>query len=291
MKKIKTLFSKPRQSLRKARRSFMYTISYILHPIDVMLSNHLRKKRVCYVKTCFAIISWHRSGSTYLCDLLNSHSEITCHFELFRGKGSDLAPGLSLEMQHKLPSHKTLVLLPRYSIEKTLYITASVSEAVGFKIFPHQHPGAFQYVLKESTLKKIILERENFLKRFISKKIMQQTGIAKSIHGQYQDRKIQIPLNELETFRSNEKKVFERIKKALQVTKQDTLNITYEELLAKPKIVTESIFSHLQIKRTAKLTTQLEKQNKRPTRYYIENEKEVERYLRSINCEVLLDNS
>ncbi|MFK7787563.1 MAG: sulfotransferase domain-containing protein [Crocinitomicaceae bacterium] len=114
----------------------------------------------------FLILSEPRSGSNMLCSLLNSHPEIVCHHELFNIKGvnyaldwrdTEKAPQITKEERDQHP----LVFLD--SVWK-----ASPSSFVGFKMTSHPDRTVLYTLLKDTSVKKIILTRKNRLRMYVS---------------------------------------------------------------------------------------------------------------------------
>ena len=82
-RKIKTLFLNPLRSMRKLGRLVLKLLVKIIDPTFCFLYQPFRQNKKVQK---FVIISTHRTGSTMLCDKLNSHPEITCNGELFLSK-------------------------------------------------------------------------------------------------------------------------------------------------------------------------------------------------------------
>jgi LPS sulfotransferase NodH len=122
----------------------------------------------------FIILNAPRTGSNYLCTLLNSHPEILCHHEIFNPHVVGVARHLqnsnfhmgTIEERDKDP----VAFLPRVW-ERTLG-----RPCVGFKLCWKQSEPIFHAALADRTIRKIILKRRNRIKCFVSLLLARQTG-------------------------------------------------------------------------------------------------------------------
>lgn len=135
----------------------------------------------------FVIISYQRTGSTYLTLKLNNLNGIICHSELFnRGEeafknsifDTNILPNNTF-FQRILgiePAVKLFRLKKRDPIKFLNHIYNQNASAVGFKIFPGQNDEVLNLLLNDDHVKKILLDRENLLRSFTSKKIAIKSG-------------------------------------------------------------------------------------------------------------------
>jgi hypothetical protein len=110
----------------------------------------------------FVIISTARSGTKLLVDMLKSHPDIICEYELFN-YGSKLYKKTNLsasEWHHK----------PQAALEAfwKLYQGQSKTTAVGFKLLRDQNEQAEQLLLNNTEVYKIILYRKNHIRHYYS---------------------------------------------------------------------------------------------------------------------------
>lgn len=160
-------------------RSF-YIISQTPHNVNEYSYPHLTGNNTSYKK--LIILSKQRSGSTYLSNLLQHHSNIACYGELF--------------LPHQCffnypffpkPDNRELLKWRNSSIKKFLHhfvyrnYMDNIS-AVGFKIFynqgtPLQFPGVWKILKDYPDLHIIHLVRKNHLRSFISLKQAIKTNV------------------------------------------------------------------------------------------------------------------
>ncbi len=123
--------------------------------------------------TRFVILAVPRTGSNLLCTLLNSHSQILCHHEIFNPqgvftaldyRGQELAVE-SLEERDADP----LAFLSR------VWQTGRDGSCVGFKWTRGQNEEIFNNAVRDSGVKKVVLRRRNRIKTYVSEKIAQET--------------------------------------------------------------------------------------------------------------------
>ena len=122
----------------------------------------------------FVILNATRTGSNFLCTVLNSHPDILCHHEIFNPhvigvarhlQGGDFRLG-SMEERESDP----VEFLDR------VWRTNLDRRAVGFKMCLWQHEPAYHAVLPDPRVRKIILKRRNRVKSFVSLLLARQTG-------------------------------------------------------------------------------------------------------------------
>lgn len=125
----------------------------------------------------FAVLTVPRTGSNWLCSLLDSHPQVLCYHELFnperviyavscRDGGLDLG---SVEFRDRDP----LAFLERAW-------AAAERPWVGFKLNRGQEPRVFEAVLPDPGIRKVVLRRENRVKTFVSEKIAEATRLWES---------------------------------------------------------------------------------------------------------------
>jgi len=123
----------------------------------------------------FVILSAPRSGSNMLCTLLNSHSDILCHHEVFNPRG----------IFYALPLRDTAFCLgnianrdaqPLVFLDK-LWQHNNGHSHVGCKMTHRQNPVALKALLGDTNIKKIILQRSNRIKTHVSRLIAEQRDI------------------------------------------------------------------------------------------------------------------
>lgn len=152
--------------------------------LEIRLSDWLYTKKILsgsrdYTK--FIILSRPRSGSNFLCSLLQSHPDIRAFEELFPKNKRKIHWGYQ-----NYPSSSKILNLREFEsykfMEEIVFreFQDSVS-AVGFKIFYHQFrhesvPSTWQYLTTDKDLKIIHLKRRNLLSVYLSHTLAKKTN-------------------------------------------------------------------------------------------------------------------
>jgi hypothetical protein len=108
------------------------------------------------METKFAIVTIGRTGSSFLCDLLNSHSRLDCQYEIFKD----------------VPQSSNTMDYVSFKFEN------SKEEVTGFKLLHFQADLELQKsLLTEGDYKIILLKRRNPIDRFGTLKLAEDTGV------------------------------------------------------------------------------------------------------------------
>lgn len=113
----------------------------------------------------FVIVSAPRTGSTYLCTMLDSHPDVLCHTEPYRPD----------DMYH----HQQTAQLGRWTVHQrrrrpfaflsALWrVSSTQAPAVGFKLFPGHSFPVLSFLLAEPSVQVIILRRKHQLQAYVS---------------------------------------------------------------------------------------------------------------------------
>ena len=124
--------------------------------------------------TRFVILAAPRSGSNFLCSLLNSHAEILCHHEVYNPSGIfyalDRRDGSldlgTVEERDQAP----LAFLER------LWSATLGRQCVGFKMTRGQNEHVLEEVLRDPGVRKIVLHRRNRIKTYVSTLVAERSG-------------------------------------------------------------------------------------------------------------------
>lgn len=122
----------------------------------------------------FVVLAAPRTGSNWLCTLLDSHPEVLCHHEIFnpeglhyslrlRGGGFDLG---TVEERDRAPE----MVLER------VWQRSLGHRAVGFKLNRDQDERVFHQVLADPGVRTILLRRRNRIRTYVSERIAERTG-------------------------------------------------------------------------------------------------------------------
>ncbi|MEA2764342.1 MAG: hypothetical protein QOK07_746 [Gemmatimonadaceae bacterium] len=188
--------------------------------------------------TRFVILNAARTGSNYLCAVLNSHPEILCHHEIFNPH----VVGVARHLQVSGFQLGTIEERDREPVSflQRVWQTDMGHRCIGFKLCWRQHEVAFRTVLADAGVRKIVLKRRNRVKTFVSLLRARQTGewvlydddATESqnvrIHVDYPDLLSNIEFNE---------QYYAEIESALSQTAQTSLTLFYEDFLAEPTLV------------------------------------------------------
>src|SRR5436190_16183182 len=119
--------------------------------------------------TRFVILTAPRTGSNWLCSMLNSHPEIICHHELFNPEGihyaldhrnGELHLGSKAERDHS----------PLWFLDR-LWRAGFGKRVIGFKLNRGQNQEVFRNVVADDKIQKLVLVRKNRIKTFVSEQI------------------------------------------------------------------------------------------------------------------------
>jgi len=122
----------------------------------------------------FVILNAPRTGSNYLCTLLDSHPEILCHHEIFNPH----VVGVARHLQKAGFQMGTIEERERDPIEflGRVWRRNEGRRSVGFKLCWKQNGPVFDAVLADPRIRKIVLKRRNRIKSFVSLLLARQTG-------------------------------------------------------------------------------------------------------------------
>lgn len=121
----------------------------------------------------FVILAAPRTGSNWLCSLLDSHPEVLCHHEIFNPAGIHLA--LSRRGDMDLGSIAERDRDPAAMLAR-LWRQSFDCLAVGFKITREQPAPVFEAVFADPDLRAVVLKRRNRVRAFVSERLAQETG-------------------------------------------------------------------------------------------------------------------
>jgi LPS sulfotransferase NodH len=122
----------------------------------------------------FIILNATRTGSNFLCTVLNSHPGILCHHEIFNPHVIGVARHLQ-DSEFRLGSMEERESDPVEFLDR-VWRTDLGRAAVGFKMCLWQHQPAYDAVVPDASVRKIILKRRNRVKSFVSLLLARQTG-------------------------------------------------------------------------------------------------------------------
>ncbi|WP_017325326.1 sulfotransferase [Synechococcus sp. PCC 7336] len=193
----------------------------------------------------FVILCPARSGSTMLVHLLRSHPDIWCNGEIFlhNGKIGALVGNYHQKML-KNPVLRQSLEEDRKDLSKFIYKYAFDSQGRKVAGFKFKHDEFYlsdfvdisQFILRDKDIKIVYLVRENLLKRYLSWYVANYITKITLVADERQRPKVsQVHLDPLECLKDFKKVLDwqESIKQKLD--RHRMLEITYEELISKPK--------------------------------------------------------
>jgi len=181
----------------------------------------------------FVILHATRTGSNYLCTVLNSHPGILCHHEIFNPHVVGVARHLQ-ESGFVLGTVAERERDPEGFLDR-VWRTNLGHAAVGFKLCLWQHEAAWRAVLADRSVRKILLRRRNRVKAFVSLLLARQTGewVVYDDRGAPGPRpKVTVDLHELFENIALHERFYRETEAALAATGQGHAQLWYEDLFA-----------------------------------------------------------
>ena len=185
----------------------------------------------------FVILHATRTGSNFLCTVLNSHQDILCHHEIFNPH----VIGLARHLQgngFQLGSMAEREGDPVGFLER-VWRTPLGRSAVGFKLCLWQHEAAYHAVLPDPSVRKIVLKRRNRVKSFVSLLLARQTGewVVYDDHDAPAPRpRVHVDHGELLDNIALHRCYYQQTEQALRQSGQDYVLLWYEDLLSQQGI-------------------------------------------------------
>lgn len=246
----------------------------------------------------FVVLAAPRTGSNWLCSMLDSHPEVLCHHELFNPAGIHAALSWrggavdAVDVGAVLGTQAERDRAPLDFVAR-VWSRARGCRAVGFKLNRGQNEAAFTAVLADRGVRKILLRRDNRLKTFVSERIAARTGLWESYpdspRSQEQVR-IRVDLGELRRHIDENRAYYGSL--TAELAGQDVLALRYEDLVADGAHASETgawrpVFDFLGVG-AAELKAETRKQNATDLRQIILNFDEVAAALQGTELEAEL---
>ena len=186
--------------------------------------------------TRFVILSAPRSGSNMLSSLLNSHTSILCHHEIFNPDGIFYALPLRDSEFSIVNNINERDNDPQTCLDN-IWRFNNAKPCVGFKMTHKQNIMVFNSVLNDKRVKKIILIRKNQIKTHVSKLLAQQSGIWEQYDTPYcaknspsKKNKVSVCLQELKNDIAFNECYYDEIRLHLKKSKQEYIEVEYDNL-------------------------------------------------------------
>ena len=230
-------------------------------------------------RTRFVVIAAPRTGSNWLCSLLDSHPEILCHHEIFNPEGV-----------HYALSHRDGRLdfggvaerdrAPLAVLERVWRETAG-HPIVGFKHGLGQSREVFAAVLADRGVKKVVIRRAGRIRTYLSEQIAHRTGEWESYPGiELRERpvRVEVDARRLREHAARNRAFYRWIAEELRASGQTALDVLYERLGSPSE--RERVQRFLGVLEVAELREATRRQNPGALRELIANFAELETELR-----------
>lgn len=264
-------------------RRFLRAGRLLFASIDSILAAFIRHYYRLESLQKFVIIASARSGSNHTVALLDSHPKITCYSELFN-------PYLVCYGSKYYDSQKRWWLrnlLPKTFLESVWYDTRYSSPQVGFKLVFDQDQSILKYLVEDPSIKKIVLERKNLLKQYISLQIASRTRAWTSREGSYVCPLLIIDPAAFFHWRRCLERDYRKVRRWLR--NQPYLEITYEQITgADRESVLSNLLKFIGVSANLGLTSPLKKQNPDDLKLVVENYHELTQSLEAAKLDYLL---
>lgn len=166
-----------------------------------------------------------------MCTLLNSHPEILCHHEIFNPQGIFFA------LNHRDGSLDLGSMAQRDSdplrFLDRVWDCSLGYPCVGFKFTRGQNPIVLENVLADSSVKKLLLRRQNRIRTLVSELLAAQTGVWEAYaHDELVSESLQVHVD-IDTLKSHvvtNERFYADIYAALASSGQNYLELVYEKL-------------------------------------------------------------
>jgi hypothetical protein len=167
-----------------------------------------------------------------LCTLIGSHPDVLCHHELFNPAGAFYALELR-DGSFDLGSLEERDRDPLAFLERTW--TAHLGHShVGFKMTHRQNETVLDAVLRDTTVRKIVLRRENRIRTFVSRLIAETTGeweLYRDTRHAPERPRVQVDLAALRESIADNEIYYSDVEGSLRATCQPFLRVCYERLV------------------------------------------------------------
>ena len=123
----------------------------------------------------FVIFAAPRAGSNLVCGLLNAHPDVLCHHGVFNPDGIHYAR----DQRDFVRDISDRDADPLRFVDR-IWAAAAGRRAAGFKMNRDENGVAVDALLRDLTVRKILLKRRNRVRAYVSEKIAEMTGLWES---------------------------------------------------------------------------------------------------------------
>lgn len=186
-----------------------------------------------YPSLRFVVLAAPRTGSNWLCTLLDSHPEVLCHHEIFNPEGLHYALGLR-DGGFDLGTVAERDRAPEAVLER-VWRESRGHRAVGFKLNRGQDERVFRRVLSDTGVRAILLRRRNRIRTFVSEQIAERTGQWESYGKGGSEtgagpRRLVVEAAALRAAVARNERYYEALEKELRAGGMPHLSLVYERL-------------------------------------------------------------
>jgi LPS sulfotransferase NodH len=198
----------------------------------------------------FIVLTIPRTGSNYLCSLLNSHPEVLCHHEVFNASGIFCSLDLRSRSAYYFGTLEERDRDPVGFLER-LWNRSFGRRAVGIKLCRGQNRAALEAVLADPEIAKIVMRRRNRVKTYVSEMVAQLTGEWESYPGiRPPGERLLLPVPAAGLFRwiEHTETWYDEIARRLAGGGQTALDVAYEDLFGeKGPAAVRRVLEHLDV--------------------------------------------
>lgn len=218
----------------------------------------------------FVVLATPRSGSNWLCSLLDSHPDVLCHHELFNPQGIHTALS-QRAVNLGFGSVKARDRDPQALLEK-VWQRHLGRQAVGFKLNRGQAPRILTRVLADRAIRKIVIYRRNPIRSYVSERIAERSGEWESYAGMKispSPRPVLVTPEGLHRHAEENRAFYNSLDEALGRSGQHAFRLAYEEV--GKTAVQQRLLSDLGVAPEVPLKAGTRRQNPAPLRRLIAN--------------------
>ena len=180
--------------------------------------------------SAFCVLSTRRTGSGYLCSLLDSHPAICCHQELFDRIDIGAVPVAPAVGDHEARARDPIRWLD------TVIRASSEHDPrwrkIGFKLHLLQWPSVLERILFEPGFAILLLDRADRLAQYASQKIADATRLFKWTNDEPVPAvAVRFDADEFEAFARRHEDLYRMVRLVLR-DRQDVLELDYEHIFA-----------------------------------------------------------
>jgi LPS sulfotransferase NodH len=184
----------------------------------------------------FVVFAAPRTGSNLLCSLLNAHPEVLCHHGLFNPQGIHCArehPGCAARFGSVSDRDRD----PKAFLD-AVWALGGDTRAIGFKMNRGENDEAQNILLRDRSVRKFLLKRQNRVRTYVSEEIAKRTGVWESYEEPADSTipAIRVEVQDLMRHLNLNAAYYAKIEAVLKETGQDWFETHYEALAESSEI-------------------------------------------------------